>query len=126
MHRSLLTGTATLLAAVGLAACTSQTQKCSNGVCDIDLSGVGATVQLGGEGGSDLELVSASGTTAKVKLAGKEGELTVGTPVTLDNGTLLLVKVEGENDIQLKVTGAAGADEATAEEEEDSTKKKKK
>jgi hypothetical protein len=108
MHRSLLAGSVSLLAALGLAACTSQTQKCSGGVCDIDLSGVGSKVQLGGEGGSYIELISASGKTAKVKVGKTEGELTVGQPITLDNGTLELVEVEGEDDIQLRVKGSSG------------------
>ncbi|MDO9352967.1 MAG: hypothetical protein Q7T55_04700 [Solirubrobacteraceae bacterium] len=108
MYRSLLAGSATLLAALSLSACTSQTQKCNDGVCDIDLSGVGSTVELGGDGGSDLELVSASGKTAKVKLDGKEGQLTVGQLVPLRGGTLELVEVEGENEIQLRVKGSSG------------------
>ena len=132
MYRSFLAGSAALLASLSFAACTSQTQKCSNGVCEIDLSGAGATVQLGGEGGSNLELVSASGKTAKVKVGGTEGTLTVGLPVPLDNGTLLLEKVEGKDDVQLRVNGAGSAagttpeEEGAAAEEEDSGKTKKK
>lgn len=103
MLRAFSTLAATSLAALSLAACTSNTQTCKDGKCDIDLSGKGAVVTLGGEGGSDLELVSASGKTAKVKIAGKPVELTVGEPLALDNGTLTLEAVEGEDDIQIKV-----------------------
>lgn len=109
---------------LSLTACTSNTQKCSKGTCEIDLSGAGASTELGGDGGSTIELISASGKTAKVKIAGQEGELTVGQPVTLDNATLVLEEIEGEDDIQLKLTGSTAAD--TAAEEDDDTKKKKK
>lgn len=126
MYRSLAAVAATSFAALTLAACTSQTQTCKNGVCEIDLSGKGAVVTLGGEGGSELELVSASGTTAQVTIAGNPLELTVGQPVSLSNGTLLLEEVEGEDDVQLQVSGTAAEDTAAAEEEEDDTKKKKK
>lgn len=118
-------GAALLAAALTLGACTSNTQKCKNGVCDIDLSGKGATTELGGDGGSTIKLVSASGKTAKVTIAGQPGELTVGQPVTLDNATLLLEEVEGEDNIQLKLTGAAAAEGAAAEEEQDDSDKKK-
>lgn len=120
------------LAAFSLAACTSNTQSCSGGKCDIDLSGKGATVVLGGDGGSEMELISASGKTAKVKIAGQEGDLTVGEPVSLNNATLTLVKVEGKDDIQVKLdtTGFSQTtpteEEAPAEESDDSDKKKKK
>lgn len=103
MLRALSILAATSLAALSLTACTSNTQSCSGGKCDIDLSGKGAVVTLGGEGGSDMELVSASGNTAKVKIGGQEGTLTVGEPVNLDNATLTLVAVEGEDDIQVKL-----------------------
>lgn len=126
MQRSLLAGSAALLAALSLAACTSQTQKCTNGVCEIDLSGVGAKVQLGGDGGSNLELVSASGKTAKVKIGTTEGTLTVGQPVPLNNGTLLLEEIEGKDDIQLRVSGSGASDTATTEEDDSDKKKKKK
>lgn len=125
MHRSLPALGTSLLAALSLAACTSNTQKCSNGTCEIDLSGAGASTELGGDGGSTIELISASGKTAKVKIAGQEGELTVGQPVTLDNATLVLEEIEGEDDVQLKLTGSSAADTA-AEEDDDSKKKKKK
>lgn len=110
MHRSLLAATATALAALSLTACTSQTQKCSGGVCDIDVSGVGSTVELGGEGGSTLELVSATGTTADVKLDGQPVTLSVGVAIKLDNASLILRKVEGENDVQLQVTAGGGTE----------------
>ncbi|MBJ7471369.1 MAG: hypothetical protein JHD16_08695 [Solirubrobacteraceae bacterium] len=100
---------ATSLAVLTLAGCTSNTQSCSGGKCDIDLSGKGASVVLGGEGGSNMELISASGKTAKVKLADQEIELTVGEPITLTNATLTLVKVEGEDDIQVSVVTDEGS-----------------
>lgn len=103
MLRVLSTLAATSLAALSLAACTSNTQSCKNGKCDIDLSGKGSVVTLGGEGGSDMELVSASGKTAKVKLGGQPVELTVGQPINLTNAKLTLVKIEGEDDIQVQL-----------------------
>lgn len=105
MHRPIVAASTTLLAALALAGCTSQTQKCSGGVCEIDLSGAGANVQLGGDGGSEIELIRASGKTATVKLGTNEAELTVGMPMQLDNATLELTEVEGEDDVQLKLTG---------------------
>lgn len=123
MHRSLPVLGASVLAALSLAACTSNTQKCNKGVCEIDLSGKGASTTLGGDGGSTIELVSASGKSAKVKIAGQSGELIVGQPATLDNATLVLEEVEGKDDIQLKLT-VSGASQTT--EEDDSSKKKKK
>lgn len=103
MFRALFPLAATSLAALSLAACTSNTQTCKNGKCDIDLSGKGSVIVLGGEGGSEMELISASGKTAKVRIGQKTGTLTVGEPVTLSNATLTLVKVEGEDDIQVKL-----------------------
>jgi hypothetical protein len=118
------------LAALTLAACTSNTQKCSGGKCEIDLSGKGATVTLGGEGGSDMKLVSASGNTAKVEIAGQPVTLTVGQPITLSNATLTLEEVEGEDDIQVKLdTTGFNQDGSTTEEQsgdDDSDKKKPK
>lgn len=121
------------LAALTLAACTSNTQKCSGGKCEIDLSGKGATITLGGEGGSDMKLVSASGNTAKVEIAGQPITLTVGQPINLSNATLTLEEVEGEDDIQvlLDTTGfnqdGSAADEgAAAENEDDDSSSKKK
>ncbi len=110
MIRSLTTALVAALAALTLAACTSTTSSCKDGVCNIDLSGKGAETQLGGEGGSMIKLVSASGDKAKVELAGSELELTVGQPVALSNGTLVLKEVEGEDDIQLEVRGAEPAE----------------
>ncbi len=106
MLRVLSSVAAIALSALTLAACTSNTQSCSGGKCEIDLSGAGATTTLGGEGGSNIELVSASGSTAKVKLAGQEIELKVGEPINLTNATLTLTEVEGEDDIQLELNTA--------------------
>lgn len=103
MLRALTTIAATSLAALTLAGCSSNTQSCSGGKCNIDLSGKNASVILGGEGGSEMVLISASGKTAKVKIAGQEGTLTVGEPINLNNATLTLVAVEGEDDIQVKL-----------------------
>lgn len=121
------------LAALTLAACTSNTQKCSGGKCEIDLSGKGATITLGGEGGSDMKLVSASGNTAKVEIAGQPVTLTVGQPITLSNATLTLEEVEGEDDIQVVLDttgfnqdGTATDEGAAGETEDDSDTKKKK
>lgn len=117
------------LAALTLAACTSNTQKCSGGKCEIDLSGKGATVTLGGEGGSDMKLVSASGNTAKVEIAGQPVTLTVGQPISLSNATLTLEEVEGEDDIQIKLdTTGFNQDGSTTDEQsgDDSDKKKPK
>lgn len=132
MFRVLTPVALSAFAALTLAACTSNTQKCSGGKCEIDLSGKGASVTLGGEGGSDIELVSASGNTAKVELAGQPLTLTVGQPVTLSNATLTLEEVEGEDDIQLKLDtagfnqdGTASEEPAPEESDDDSSKKKK-
>lgn len=111
MIRSLQTFGALALAAFTLAACTSTTSSCKDGVCKIDLDGPGAETQLGGEGGSMIKLVSASGDKAKVELAGSALELTVGQPIALSNGTLVLKEIEGKDDVQLEVRGDAAADE---------------
>lgn len=112
MNRSLSTAAVALLATLSLAACTSTTSSCKDGVCSIDLSGKGAENQLGGEGGSMVKLVSAEGDKATVEIAGSELELTVGQPVALSNGTLVLKDVEGTDDIQLEVRGAEAAEDA--------------
>lgn len=103
MLRALAPVVATTFAGLTLAACTSNTQSCSGGKCKIDLSGKGATITLGGDGGSDMELMSASGQSAKVKLAGQPLELKVGEPINLTNATLTLTEVEGEDDIQVEL-----------------------
>lgn len=132
MVRSLTPLVLSGLAALTLAACTSNTQKCSGGKCEIDLSGKGAKVTLGGEGGSDMELVSASGNTAKVKIAGQDLTLTVGQPVTLSNATLTLEEVEGKDDIQvlLDTTGfnqdGTASDSGESSSDDDTDKKKPK
>lgn len=131
MLRVLAPLVATGLAALTLTACTSNTQKCGGGKCEIDLSGKGATITLGGEGGSDMKLVSASGNTAKVEIAGQPITLTVGQPINLSNATLTLEEVEGEDDIQvlLDTTGFTQDGGAAPEEsssDDDSSKKKPK
>jgi ABC-type phosphate transport system substrate-binding protein len=103
MHRSLPLAVATGLAALSLAACTTETKSCKGDHCDIDLQGAGASVTLGGTGSSTVTLVSASGKTAKVKLGAVEGVLTVGQPVPLRDSTIELVKVEGKDDVQIQV-----------------------
>ena len=103
MFRALIPVVATGLAALSLSACTSNTQSCKDGVCNIDLQGKNSVVVLGGDGGSELKLLSASGKTAKVQIGKTKGTLTVDEPVGLTNASLVLVKVEGEDDIQLKL-----------------------
>lgn len=115
MHRSFTASVVSAALAMTLAACTSNTQSCKGGVCEIDLHGAGASTDLGGEGGSVLELVSAGGNAAKVTLAGKPITLTVGQPIALGNGTLVLEEIEGEDDIQLRaVAGSQSSTPTTA------------
>ncbi len=121
MLRALAPLVATTFAALTLAACTSNTQSCKNGKCEIDLSGKGATVTLGGEGGSDMELVSASGDTAKVKLGGQEITLKVGEPISLTNASLTLTEVEGEDDIQVELNTAGYNQDGSKKSEGGST-----
>lgn len=114
MIRSFTAAAAALLAALTLAACTSTTSSCKDGVCQIDLQGAGAENQLGGDGGSMIKLISADGEKAKVEIAGSQVDLTVGQPVALSNGTLVLKEVEGKDDIQLEVRGNAPASSDSA------------
>lgn len=83
-------------AALLLAACTSSTQSCKDGICSITLSGKGASVKVGGDDGSTLELVSTDKTTARFKVDGSEGNLTKDVPVGFgDNATITLKEIEG-------------------------------
>jgi hypothetical protein len=97
--------------------CTSNTQVCKDGVCKISLNGKGASSTLGGEGSSTIELISASGSQARVKVGGQEGTIVLNEPSQLSDGTLTLTKVE-ENKIKVTVkTGeAATSDEAAPED----------
>lgn len=82
---------------LSLAACTSTTQSCDGGICSISLSGDGASVTVGGDGGSTLELVSTDGQTARFKVEGTEGNLTKGVPVGFgDNATITLKAIDGD------------------------------
>lgn len=82
--------------ALFLAACTSSTQTCKNGICSISLSGKGASVKVGGDGGSTLELISTDKTTARFKVDGTEGNLTKDVPVGFgDNATITLKEIDG-------------------------------
>lgn len=101
----LLPAIATLLATATLAACTTNSQVCKDGVCKISLSGKGSTSKLGGEGGDTVELVSADGTTAKIKIAGQSGEVKAGQVIDLTNGQIKVTEVK-ENKIKLEVTTA--------------------
>lgn len=86
-----------LSAALLLAACTSTTQTCKDGICSISLSGDGASVTVGGDGGSTLELVSIDGQTARFKVDATEGDLTKGVPVGFgDNATITLKAIDGD------------------------------
>lgn len=79
-----------------LSACTSSTQTCKDGICSITLSGKGASVTVGGDDGSTLELVSTDDTTARFKVDGTEGNLTKGVPVGFgDNATITLKQIDG-------------------------------
>jgi hypothetical protein len=100
-----LPSVAALLATATLAACTTNSQVCKDGVCKISLSGKGSTSTLGGEGGDTVELVSADGTTAKIKIAGQSGEVKAGQVIDLNNGQIKVTEVK-ENKIKLEVTTA--------------------
>jgi hypothetical protein len=98
-----LTAIATLLAAASLAGCTTNSSVCNDGVCKISLSGKGSTTTLGGEGGSNVELVSASGSSAKIKIADQELDVKTGQTISLDNGEVKVTEVKDDK-IKLEVT----------------------
>ncbi|MEH3055264.1 MAG: hypothetical protein PGN13_14890 [Patulibacter minatonensis] len=97
-----------LLVAGSLAACTTESQVCKNGVCKLSMSGKGATAELGGKGGSTIELVSADGTEARVKIAGREGTLKLNQPIGIDNGTITLTEVKKDK-LKLRIEGGSSS-----------------
>lgn len=103
LHLRPVTLVATLLAAGTLAGCTTNSQVCKDGVCKISLSGEGASSPLGGEGSDSIELVSSDGKTAKIKIAGQEGEVTAGETVDITDGQIKVTELK-ENKLKVEVT----------------------
>lgn len=103
---------AALLAAASLAACTTNSQVCSDGVCKISLSGEGASSKLGGDDGDTIELVSSDGKTAKIKIAGQEGSVTQGQVIDLNNGQIKVTEVK-EGKLKVEVTTTEGSSDSS-------------
>lgn len=113
--------TTTVLATSGLAltlaACTSATYTCKDNVCNISLSGKNAETTIG-ESGSKVTLISADGTTAKVKIANQETELEKGQSISFDDARFTVTKVEKDKaDLRLDIIEASEESDAAAEED---------
>lgn len=91
-----------LLAATTLAACTTNSSVCKDGVCKISLSGKGSSTTLG-DNGSPVELISATGTTAKMKIGTDELTVDQGQTISLDNGEIKVTEVKDDK-VKLEVT----------------------
>jgi hypothetical protein len=104
-----------LLLTTTLAACTSTTQTCKDGVCNMTLSGKGSSMKAGsGDSGSLVTFVSAKGKTAVIKVGSESATLTVGQPVPLNSGgdTIELVSVDGE---KVKLRFATASDSTSSD-----------
>ncbi len=105
---------AALLATVSLAACTTNSQVCNDGTCKISLSGKGATSALGGEGSDNIELVSADGKSAKLKIASQDITVTQGQTIDLNDGQITVTEVK-EDKVKVEVT--SGTPESSTTED---------
>lgn len=97
-----LPSVAALLATLSLAACTTNSSVCKDGVCKISLSGKGSSTTLG-DNGSPVELISATGTTAKMKIGTDELTANQGQTISLDNGEIKVTEVKDDK-VKLEVT----------------------
>lgn len=65
------------LAVLGLTGCQTTTYTCSNNECTVNLSGSGASTEVG-SANTEVALVGADGTTASFTINGAAAECTVG------------------------------------------------
>lgn len=113
MPRLLAVLSASTLATLALAGCTVETQTCKNGACTIKLKGANSSGTLG-SGGSKITLISTTADSAKIKLDDNTGVLKVHEPIQLNNGTLELTEVRGENSVVIKTKASGSAEAGTS------------
>lgn len=76
--------------------------------------GKGATSALGGEGSDNIELVSADGKSAKLKIASQDITVTQGQTIDLNDGQITVTEVK-EDKVKVEVT--SGTPESSTTED---------
>lgn len=94
MRLSALTAGA-VLAVLGLAGCQTTSYTCANNECTVNLSGSGASTEVG-TANTEVALTGADGTTAHFTIDGVAGECTEGE--TLDVGGVSVTCTEVGDD----------------------------
>jgi hypothetical protein len=107
-----------LLLTTTFAACTSSTQTCKNGTCDMTLSGKGSSMKAGsGDDGSLVTFVSSKGDTAVIKVGSESATLTKGQAVSLNSdgtATIELTEVEADK-VKLQFVETDGSSDSSSD-----------
>lgn len=80
------------LASLGLAACQTTTYTCNNNECTVNLSGSGASTEVG-TANTEVALIGADGTTASFTIDGAAAECTEGETLNVSGISVTCTEV---------------------------------